>query len=53
MHMFFNKGQKINKFGLINAANMNVIDPNMSEIVKKAVYAPDNYMLRKMEESVI
>ncbi len=32
---------------------MNGKDKNLSEIVKKCLYAPDNYMLRAMEEAKV
>jgi hypothetical protein len=51
--MFFNKGQRTNKFALMNIANQKVKEKNMTEIVKTAVYGPDNYMLRAMEESMV
>jgi len=51
--MFFNKGQRTNKFALVGIANQKVQNTNLTEIVKVAVFGPDNYMLRNYPESVL
>ena len=51
LHMLFNKGQRTNKFGLMSAANHKVQNKNLAEIVKVALYGPDNYLLRTYHES--
>jgi hypothetical protein len=50
LHIFFSKGQKVNKFQLLNQANRDIKDANMTEIVKNVIYAPDNFLLRGFSE---
>lgn len=50
MHILFNKGSRVNKLGIIGTANLNAKDKNLTEIIKKCVYAQDNFMLRQMPE---
>ncbi len=53
MHIFFNRGQRTTKFGMVSQANRQVKNKNMTEILKKVVYQPDNYMLRAYEEQTL
>lgn len=38
---------------MVNQANNQAKNANLTEIMKKVVYAPDNFLLRALEEQAI